>query len=74
MTNHAYSEVDMITQDYTRLESKVFSLERLYPSSPVEVSWSQTNMGSEKDYESEDILGPQKILSEIFFYKIGSKK
>ena len=38
------------TQSYTRLESKVFSLKRLYPSSPVEVSKSQ-------------IVGLIKILS-----------
>ena len=33
----------------TRLESKVFSLERLYPSSTVEVSKSKTNIGSKKN-------------------------
>ena len=39
----------------TRLESKVFSLERLYPSSTVEVSKSKTNIGSKKN------MGPQKF-------------
>ena len=38
----------------TRLESKVFSLERLYPLFPVEVSQSQTNIGS------KEILGQIK--------------
>ena len=36
------------SKDITRLEYKVFSLEKLYPSSPVEVSKSQTNIWSEK--------------------------
>ena len=43
-------------------------MERLYPLFPVEVSQSQTNIGSEKffglkkNYGAEEILGPQKFL------------
>ena len=53
------------SKDITRLEYKVFSLERLYPSSPVEVSKSQTNIGSKKN------LGPKRFGVHKNF---GSKK
>ena len=60
----------------TRLESKVFSLERLLPSSPVEVSKSQTYIGSEKDFGFEKLLGPKKLLpKKVSAQKIlGQKK
>ena len=60
----------------TRLESKVSSLERLYPSSPVEVSKSQTNSGSkEKYWVRKKILGPNNNESEKFWVhkSFGSK-
>ena len=53
----------------TRLESRVFSLERLYP---LKVSKSQKNigfkksLGSEKNMDSKKILGPKKILDPNF--------
>ena len=43
------------SKDITRLEYKVFSLERLYPSSPVEVSKSQTK-----------IMTPKKLGTKSF--------
>ena len=43
-----------------RLESKVFNLERLYPLSPVGVSKSQTNIGSEIIW-GQEIFGSIKI-------------
>ena len=44
----------------TRLESKVFSLERLYPLLRVEVSYSQTNIGSKEIFESNKTLWVQR--------------
>ena len=44
---------------HTRLDSTVFSLERLYPLSPVEVSKSLTKI--QKDFGSEEIFGQNKL-------------
>ena len=52
---HAWDIGLMPMKDKTRLESKVFSLERLYPSSPVEISKSQTNITSPKNYGSKEL-------------------
>ena len=59
----------------------MFSLERLYTSSPVEVSKSQTNIESEKFLSPEKMLGLKKnfgpkknVGSEIFFMFLGPKK
>ena len=41
----------------------MFNLERIYPLSPVEASKSQVNIGSDKYYGSEEILGPKILLS-----------
>ena len=57
----------------TRLESKVFSLEMLYPLSPVEDSMSQTNIGSGKLIQVRKKLwirlnfGSTKILGQKTF-------
>ena len=67
-------------QHKTRLESKVFSLEMFYPSCPVEVSKSQTNIRSEKIlglkiYGSKEFLGPNIYWVKKDFEKnFGSEK
>ena len=60
------------SQKITRLKSKVYSLERLYPLSPVEVSkfqtkiwsekksWVRNNFGS-KNFWSKEIVGPKNF-------------
>ena len=53
--------------EITRLESKVFRFERLHPLSPVEVSKSQTNIGSEKNCGSGAILG---LIWTIFIWAL----
>ena len=74
-----YDEVT--TKEYkiskTRLESKVFSLPRLYPSSPVEVSKSLTFNGFKKDFGSEKNYGAKKNFGRENFFclkSFGSKK
>ena len=64
-----------LTTIKTRLESKVLSLERLYPSPPVEVSESQTNIGSEKNVGSEKKYGPaERSTKKICFKAFRSKE
>ena len=64
----------------TRLDSKVFSLKRLYPSSLIEVSkskilgpkkiWVWQNFWSKKIFGFKTFLGPNKIFcSKINFVK-----
>ena len=54
--------------EVTRLESKVFSFKRLYPSFPVEFSksqlnkWVRKNFGLEKIIDLKKNFGPQKIV------------
>ena len=49
----------------TKLESKMFSLERLYTSSPVEISESQANNGTKKNFGSKKIMDPKKFLVHL---------
>ena len=54
-TNSNLKVPNIIRLVATRLESKVFSLERLYPSYPMEVSKSQTNIKSTRTFGSKEI-------------------
>ena len=45
----------------TKIESKVFCLEKLYPLFQVEVSMSQTKIGAERCFVHEKNIGPKKF-------------
>ena len=63
---HSLSACNAALQNTTRLESKVFSLGRLYPSSLVEASmtkktWVQKILAIKSAMGPKEILGPKKI-------------
>ena len=63
-------------QQQTRLDTKVFSLERIYLSSPVEFSKSQTSNGSKRTLSPKKLWAHRNFASKFFFVSaknVGSK-